>query len=233
MDTKEKTEFESQRNGAMIFGALVYVGVAVATTTLFVTFILTAFPEDAYFTKFVMTIAGLLVGASMVAFPIALHTWAVGGNHRKVTVALYYIEMFIVAINSIVSFSALLAQYKGYILPEWIALYEPFSVVSIVYTLAAWGTVFILDPSAKAKENLRVAAQKFESKVSEKELEFLDSIEGEEAIIRAATAKINEKYKKDFTGTPRHFGKPQVMNGFASETEQVQQKQDFTPRQSQ
>lgn len=222
----EKTEFQKQRSGAMLFGAVVYVGVVLASTTLFITFVLTAFPKDAYFTRFIMTIAGLLIGASMLAFPVALHTWAVGGTHRTVTTLLYYGEMGIVALNSIVSFASLLAKYSGYTMPEWVLLYEPFSIVAIVYTLAAWGTIFQLDPMAKSRERERQAEQLFNEKVSKKELEFLDSIEGEDAIIAAATAKVQEKYQRDYTGQPKHFGSGKKKQAalvdqlFQSETEQ-------------
>jgi hypothetical protein len=226
-DKKEKTEFEKQRGFAMIMGALVYVGVVLAATVLFITFVLTAFPADAYFARFVMGLAGLLIGASMIAFPVALHTWAVGGNHRQVTIGLYYGEMAIIALNTIVSFSVLLANYSGYTLPEWVAYYEPFSIVAIVYTLASWGTIFILDPAAKALEKAREAEQKFNQKVSAKELEFLDSIEGEQAIVRAATAKINAKYNKDFTNAPRHFGNPMTANAAETKRPELQGK-DFT-----
>ena len=76
-------EFEKSRSGAMWFGGSVYVGVVLAASTLFISFILTAFPADAYFSQVVMTLAGLLVGASMLAFPVALHNWAFGACRQR------------------------------------------------------------------------------------------------------------------------------------------------------
>ena len=204
----EQTDYERGRGGAMIGGGLVYVGVVLAATTLFISFILTAFPEDAYFTRFVMGLAGLLVGGSMLAFPIALHNWAVSGWHRLVATGLYYGEMAIVALNTIVSFAALLGKYAGYEVPAWVSWYEPFSIVAIVYTLAAWGTVFQMDPTAKAKAKQHEAEQRFRVKVAEKMAEYLDTVEGEEDVIRAARVAIDKSYStKDPKAAPAHFGR--------------------------
>lgn len=214
----EKTEYESGRNGAMIGGGLVYVGVVLAATTLFISFILTAFPEDAYFTRFVMGLAGLLVGGSMLAFPIALHNWAVSGSHRLVATGLYYGEMAIVALNTIVSFAALLGKYAGYEVPAWVSWYEPFSIVAIVYTLAAWGTVFQMDPTAKAKAKQHEAEQRFKVKVAEKMAEYLDTVEGEEDVIRAARVAIKKNYStKDPEAAPAHFGRAREVDQVADQ----------------
>ena len=203
----EKTEYQKGRIGAIAFGGVVYVGVVLAATTLFISFVLTAFPENAYLTRFVMTAAGLLIGASMIAFPYALHTWAISGSHRMIAIGLYYGEMAIIALNTIVSFAALLYKYAGTALPGWIAWYEPFSIGSIVYTLFAWGTLFLTDPSAKAKAKQLEAEQKFEDLVSQKEFEYLETIEGEEAVIAAANKKIERKYiAAGESGKPKHFG---------------------------
>lgn len=205
---EQKSEYESGRNNAMIGGGLVYAGVVLAATTLFISFILTAFPSDAYFTRFVMGIAGLLVGGSMLIFPFALHNWAVSGTHRTVAVGLYYGEMAIVALNTVVSFAALLGKYAGYEIPAWVSWYEPFSIVSIVYTLGAWGTVFQLDPTAKAKAKQHEAEQRFKVKVAEKMAQYLDTVEGEEDVIKAARVAINKTYTvKDPNAQPEHFGK--------------------------
>jgi hypothetical protein len=206
---QENREFEQKRGGAMWFGGAVYVGVVLAATTLFVSFILTAFPEDAYFTRTVMTVSGLLVGGSMLAFPVALHNWAISGTHRTVTIALYYMEMAIVALNTIVAFGSMLSKYSGYILPEWVSMYEPFSIVSIVFTLAAWGTVFQMDPGHMSVQKDLAAQQKYRAKIAEKNLEFLESIEGEEAILEAARAQIEKRYGAQRpTGEKKHFGAP-------------------------
>lgn len=218
MENKEQSEFERGRQGAVTFAGLVYAGVVVAATTLFISFVLTAFPSDAYFSRFIMVIAGLLVGASTIAFPIALHNWTVTQPHRNITIGFYYGEMFIIALNTIVSFAALLFKYANIPLPQWVVWYEPFSIVSMIYIVIAWGTVFLTDPSAKDKankheaelENKRLAEEarrEFDRRVAQKEKEFLDSIEGEDAIMNAASEKIKARYSaENYSSERRHFG---------------------------
>lgn len=204
---ESKSEYERGRGLAMGFGALVYVGVVIAASTLFISFVLTAFPPNAYFSRGVMTVAGLLVGLSMLAFPVALHTWTVEKVHRRVTTILYYVEMIIIAFNTVVAFMTLLSRSTDFVVPEWATGYEPFSVGAIVYTLAAWGTVFLLDPAHTSTRTRHEAAQRFDVKVAAKELEFLDSVEGEDAVMAAARAKIVANYDPSkFSGEKKHFG---------------------------
>lgn len=205
---------------AQIFGAFVYIGVVVAVTTLFISFVLSAFPKDAYLSRVVMTIAGLLVGASSIAFPVALHTWTFEKIHRSVTVGFYYGEIMIMAINAIVSFMNLLSKNTGTAIPEWALLYEPFSVGTIVYTLLAWGTIFLLDPEHKRiqkererttqrAEKEQMADEKFQDELANKDLEFINSIEGEQQIAAVAIQRIRNKYGADrFSTDKRHFGVP-------------------------
>jgi hypothetical protein len=205
-----KKEFENRRNSAMTFAGLVYGGVVLACTTLFISFIMLAFPSNAFFTRAVMGVAGLLVGLSMIAFPFALHNWAVTGNHHRIASLLYYGEMAIVALNTVVSFASLLFKNASLPLPEWVAWYEPFSVISIVYTLAAWGTIFLTDPNIKARETEHAAQVEFDKRVSEKTREFLDTVEGEDAIALAAVEKIRKNFNTE-TGK-RHFGSGRVTS---------------------
>lgn len=202
----------------MTFSGVVYTGAVLAATTLFISFVLTAFPSDAYSSRFIMVIAGLLVGASMLAFPTALHNWAVEKTHRRVAIGLYYGEMAIIALNTVVSFAALLYKYAQTPLPAWIVWYEPLSIFSIVYVIVAWGTIRLTDPAAKqkareqqaeqeAKEKELEAEREFNRRVANKQLEFLDSVEGEDAIVIAAMQKINEKFgASNFEDGKKHFG---------------------------
>jgi hypothetical protein len=189
-------DYQKGRKNAMLFSGAVYVGVVLAATTLFISFVLTAFPEDAYFSRLVMSVSGLMIGASMLAFPYALHVWAVSGNHRTVTTILYYIEMLIIAINTIISFGKLLATYTGYQMPEWAVLYEPFSIASIVYTLAAWGTVFLMDPEGQRNAKRRQFEEDYEDKIADMSMEFLDSKQGQDAIISASWDDIQNRISK-------------------------------------
>lgn len=201
-----RKQYENSRNGSMIFGGIVYAGVVVSATTLFISFILTAFPANAYATRFIMGIAGFLIGCSMIAFPIALHNWAVTGWHRGVAIGLYIGEIAIVALNTIVSFGALLFKNAGMDLPAWIAWYEPFSVVSMVYTLLAWGLMFLMDPQIKARAKEREAIDKFRARVSQRMNEYLETSAGEDAIMTAANQSIQQaflpKEKKDWGTKP-------------------------------
>lgn len=192
---------------AKTFASVVYVGVVVAVTTLFISFILTAFPPDAYLSRIVMVIAGLLIGASSIAFPIALHTWTIEKTHRGWTTAFYYGEIGIMAVNTVVSFMTLLGQRTGYVVPEWALLYEPFSVGAIVYTLFAWGTVFLMDPEHKRTQQSRQLKDDFEKEVANKRMEFVRSIEGENAIAGAAASDIQTMLMEQRNGK-KHFGTP-------------------------
>ena len=189
---------------AMIFAAVVYVGVVLAATTLFVSFVLTAFPADAYLSRIIMVIAGLLIGASSIAFPVALHVWTIEKKHRAWTTTFYYGEIGIMAINTVVSFMSLLGEHTGYVIPEWALLYEPFSVGAIVYTLFAWGTVFLMDPTHKRLQMSRQLEDDFENAVAKTRMEFVNSIEGAEAIGVAATDDIRALLLKQRNGK-KHF----------------------------
>lgn len=191
-------EYRKGRGVAMGIASFVYVGVVLAATVLFISFVLTAFPANAYLSRLVMTLAGLLVGGSMIAFPISLHNWTVEKTHRRVTIALYYGEMVIIAVNSIVSFTILLLKNSGLgAAPAWVLLYEPFSILSIIYTLFAWGTIWNLDPEHKRKAKDLANQEKFEAKIAERMAEFLESADGEDVIMDIATKRAYEEFSPD------------------------------------
>lgn len=193
--------------GAKIFGAIVYVGVVLAATTLYISFVLTAFPVNAYFSRIVMVLAGLLVGASMVAFPIALHSWMVEKRHRLIATGLYYGEMVLIMVNTVVSFMKLLSVNTGYAMSEWAILYEPLSIGSIIYTLFAWGTVFLSDPEHNRTQMEREADDRFFRKLASKQLDFVDSQAGEDLVLQIATARAYDKYHPDnFKGGAKAWG---------------------------
>lgn len=190
---------------AQTFAAVVYVGVVIAASTLFISFVTTAFPANAYLSRAIMVIASLMIGASAIAFPVALHTWTIEKTHHGWTTAFYYGEIGILAINTVVSFMVLLGKNTGYSTPEWAVLYEPFAVAAIVYTLFAWGTVFLLDPEHKRTQQSRQLKDDYEKEIAKKKMEFLRSIEGENAIALAASSDIQEMLRADRNGK-QHFG---------------------------
>ena len=209
-ENKDK-EFTKRSGNARNFATAVYIGGVVGVTMLFISFILLAFPADAYFTRFIMAAAGLMVGGSMLAFPYALHNWAVTKDHRKWTTILYYTEMAFIAVNTVVSFVSLLSKYSMIYAtpPEWVVMYEPFSVVAIVYTIFAWGTVFLLDPEHKDFAQSQQSDSRYKEKIAKLREDFLDSVEGEQAVLAAAQRDIAERFRADrFTGDKKHFGKP-------------------------
>lgn len=207
MNEDKNVERSKNLANARTFGGVVYVGGVLAATTLFISFVLTAFPADAYFSRIVMTIAGLAVGASMLAFPVALHNWVITKQHRKWGVPLYYGEMLIIGVNTVVSFVTLLSKMTGYAAPEWAILFEPFSVVSIIYTVFAWGTIFLTDPSHQLQADEQDAETRFAQKLARKRDEFLDSAEGEDLVIKIASQDIANRWTEErFADGKKHFG---------------------------
>lgn len=200
----EDLEFENARNKARTFGSGVYVGGVLAATALFIAFVLTAFPEDAYFSRAIMTVAGLAVGCSMLAFPYALHHWIVEKQHRQTATVLYYAEMVFIAINTIVSFVTLLAKVTGYTAPAWAVLYEPFSILSIIYVIFAWGTIMNTDPEARRKQKKREYEQTRQTIIEDLKIEYLRSAEGRVDIAQEARDEIMqgnvERKTKSFFG---------------------------------
>jgi len=204
---KEKVTYAKNRSNSRAFATAVYIGGVVAASVMFISFVLLAFPPDAYFTRAIMTVAGIMVGSSMLAFPYALHNWVVTKDHRKWTIILYYVEMIVIAVNTVVSFVSLLSTYAGYVVPEWVVLYEPFSVVSIIYTIFAWGTVFLMDPDHKLHAQEQDAEARYNRKIALKREEFIDSVEGEDMIVEIARADAMSRFAPaNYAKGRKHFG---------------------------
>ena len=202
-------EFMAGRKQAMTSGTIVYVGGIVLTTALFISFVLTAFPNDAYIIRFIMVLGGMAVGGSALAFPTTLHKWAIAGSHRTWATWLYYGELAIITVNTIVSFSVLLSTYAGWIIPEWVTLIEPFTIVAIVYTVFAWGTVFQQDPLAKAHAKKLENMQQMEKMVADRVGQYLHTKQGEDKIAEHADEQIAQmmdmgKYRQEEWGTRKN-----------------------------
>lgn len=193
-ETVDRKKHEEERSKAVGFGMVVYTGGIVAATAIFIFFILTAFPESAYFIRFLMVIAALCVGASALAFRYALENWAVYGSHRKAAIFFYYGEIFLVGLNTIVSFAALLYRFSGNKLPEWVAWYEPFTIITIAYVILAWGTLFVLDPKAKAKARQLQVLLDFDNQVIDGMSDYLKSEDGLLAIQENANERIRQNF---------------------------------------
>lgn len=210
MSNESQNQNKYNPGPAMIFAATVYVGVVLAASTLFISFVLTAFPTNAYLSRLIMTIAGVLIGASALAFPVALHTWAFEKTHRMITTAFYYGELLTMAVNTVVAFMTLLSKHTGYVIPEWALLYEPFSVGAIIYTLIAWGTVFLTDPQHKRTQQARQLKDEYEKEIAKTRMEFIQSNQGAEFIASAAAEDIralvseHRNGRKDFPVNIQH-----------------------------
>lgn len=221
---------EKGRAWAVGAGMVVYGGVVIVATVLFISFVLTAFDEKQYFSRAIMSIGGVLVGASTLAFPYALHKWAVDGLHRKFGIGLYVGEIAFIALNSIVSFTALLAIQGKVVMPDWMLGYEPYSIISIVYVLAAWAIMFMLDPNHEIEREARSLEQerakneaKKERLIAQKEAEFYDSVEGEDYIMKEAEKNISDIMRRSSDSrAKKHFGSGQ--RAFAADTEKVETK---------
>lgn len=193
-DAITNKKYEEDRSKAVGFGMTVYTGGVVAATAIFIFFILTAFPESAYFIRFLMVIAALCVGASALAFRFALENWAVLGTHRKAAIWFYYGEIFLVSLNTVVSFAALLYSYGGNDLPDWVAWYEPFTIITIAYVILAWGTLFALDPRSKSKAKQIQVLLDFDDQVVSGMQEYLESEDGRLAIKENANQRIRDNF---------------------------------------
>lgn len=192
--SERNKQFEEDRGKAVGFGMAVYTGGIVAATAMFIFFILTAFPESAYFIRFLMVVAALCVGASAIAFRYALENWAVSGSHRKAAIVFYYGEIFLVGLNTVVSFAALLYRYGGNSLPPWVAWYEPFTIITIAYVILAWGTLFVLDPRSKAKARQIEVLLDFDNRVVDGMSNYLNSQDGLLAIQENANQRIRQSF---------------------------------------
>ena len=210
-------EYKRGRNNAMKMGATVYAGVVLVGTVLFISFVLTAFPADAYFTRGIMTVGGFLVAGSLLAFPYALHNWATRDKHRDAAVGLYFGEMLFFGANTIVSFTALLSSQNGYVMPEWMLLYEPFTILSIVYVIVAWGIMFWLDPEAKKKVEQIDTWQSFDDEVHKMIRQYPKSKEGMEEIAKQAKLRVAKMVVFD-------DGEPKPFAGIANAAETKQEE---------
>lgn len=202
-DSNFKQEYEDGRNRAVGMASFVYAGGVLAATVIFLSFILTAFPESAFLIRALMVLSCLLVGASGLAFPVAIHNWAVTRTHGLIAKGFYYGEIAILFLNTIVSFSALLFKFAGNGLPAWVAWYEPFTIASLGYVILAWGTIFITDPRAKSKARRIEVLERFDKEVAEGMGNYLNSQDGKLAVQAAANQRISESFSvKDQSPQP-------------------------------
>lgn len=233
LQSQNNKSSENGRKTAMGLGGAVYVGVIIAAVTLNITFILLAFPKSAFLTRAIMVLGCVLVGLSMVAFPVALHKWAVSGWHRWIAIFFYYGEMAIIAVNTIVSFSALMYKFAGASIPAWISWYEPYSIVSIVYVLIAWGTIFLTDPRARQEAKIMDARTRFQDEVAKSMNNYLDTQEGKASIQARANQLIQNHYSPLDQSTPTWNSQPMQGPAGGGSAPQLPMQPSYHPQNQQ
>jgi hypothetical protein len=101
----------------------------------------------------------------------------------------------------------MLSKFANYAAPEWVVMYEPFSVASIIYTIFAWGTVFLLDPDHKLHAQEQDAEARYNQKIAVKREEFIDSVEGEDMIEEIARMDAMNRFAPtNYKKGKKHFG---------------------------
>lgn len=184
--------FSAGKMATYILGGLVYAGVIVVATVLTSMFVTGILPENAYGLRVLITLGVIAVGLNAVALPIGLHFWAVDGLHRGLAIVFYAVDMVIIGLNLITAFSALSGRP-----PAWVEQYEPYSVGMLVFALASWGVLKIVDPGEKANLDLLKAQQTFRVRAIEQAAAFLESAEGRATIAAAAENLIPEMFNPE------------------------------------
>lgn len=188
----ENEQNDNARNNAVLWANIVYYAAVVFSVVIFINFVLNAFPEDAYFLRGVMVLAGGAVGCSALAFPYALHNWAIDGSHKKWAKIFYYGEIGIIGLNIVVGFASLLQKHAGWVVPEWIVWFEPLSVLQVVYTILAWGTLFQLDPISESKAQRQRNKIAFENAIEKKVQEKIKAGDFDAEIENHALARLDK-----------------------------------------
>lgn len=184
--------FSSGKKATYILGGLVYAGVIVVATVLTSMFITGILPAESYGLRTLITLGVIAVGLNAVALPIGLHFWAVEGTHRALAIVFYALDMVIIGLNLVTAFSTLAGNPPG-----WVEQYEPYSVGMLVFALASWGVLKIVDPGERANLDLLKAQQNFRVKAIQQAAAFLDSAEGRATIAAAAENLIPEMFNPD------------------------------------
>lgn len=222
------------KTAALVSGGIVYLGVIIVGVVLSIEFIVGIMPADAYFARSLLTVGVVLVGLNSVALPLALHFWAVAGLHRYTAIALYALDMGILGVNMVTSFSTLMGMP-----PAWVMQYEPYAVSMFVFALATWGVLFITDPGERAKIKRAAAEEDFRMKAYSKAVEWLDSVEGHAAIEKAAEGLLPEMFDSEsLKKTPPKWGgtgkpapvAPADMNVLHSEADAVNFHKPVSPK---
>lgn len=147
MDYEQKEQEKSRssaRKWAIGIGLAVYAGVVLVTSSMTMAFIGGIFAADQYFLATVVKFGVGLVALNSVALPYALHVWAVDGWHRAAGIVAYIVEIGMMAVNGVVSFSTLAGHP-----PSWVLDYSNYSVAMFIIPLASWGVLLMLDPAAQ------------------------------------------------------------------------------------
>lgn len=216
----EQTNENSKKGktATYILGGLVYIGVIIVSVVLTSMFITSILPGDAYGLRLLVTLGVCAVGLNAVALPVGLHFWAVDGAHRGLAITFYGADMLILAVNLVTSFSTLSGNP-----PAWVESYAPYSVGMLVFALASWGVLKMVDPGETAALELLKAQRQFRVKAIRQATAYLDSTEGRAAIAAGAAHLIPAMFDPDrLRDVPRSWN-----NGEAQDAEAVPESVPF------
>lgn len=184
------------KTAVMVLGVLIYGGVilvAAVLTVIFVTGWLEA-PQNLgdYLVRGALFVGVGLVSLNAVALPLALKSWALEGKHRAAAFVGYAVDMILLFVNLITSFSVLQGSP-----PAWVEMYEPYSVGLFIIPLATWGVLFTLDPVSQAKLLGMKAKQAYAANVERFRAEYFNSAEGVQAAREEAERLAKEDIDKE------------------------------------
>jgi len=163
-----------------LFGGIVYIAAVALATTHNVN--LYAASADSEWARLFATAGALFVGANAIAMPLALHSWAVSGAHRYAAIALYAVDILVLALNAVVDNAVM----TGAVLPQILQDYLIYAPATFILPLATWAVLWTLDPGERAAVMEKQAEQEFNLQVANVKAQWLQTPQGRAAAARQA-----------------------------------------------
>lgn len=185
MNQEAISKFKKGKTVALRMGGAVYVGVVL----LFVSFY-----ESLMGARFegvlgvIARIGAFLVAGNALALPVALHFWTVTKAHKIAASIFYGCDIIIMAMNVIASAST------GDNIPPWVTSWQIYSPASIIFVIAGWAVLFMIDPGQRALVDLMESFTMAQVAIVQGVLEHIKSEEGVETLIKPAAAKMVSRF---------------------------------------
>ncbi len=197
MNETQVKNFETGKAVALWLGGAVYAGVVL----LFLAFYQNLMA--AQFTGLLQVIArigAVLVALNALALPVALHYWTVTKGHKFAAVVFYAGDIVIMGLNVLAA-----ANHAGGNIPEWLQTYTSYAPASIVFVLAGWAILFMVDPGQRALVSMSETMTEAKVSIVKRATEYIQSDEGIDAIIAPFAAKLAAKIfnERSLLGTAR------------------------------